>query len=168
MNPQSLADLLLPCPFCGGAPAIGEWASGKSKDWPDATAIECQSGLGHCPINPGYSAFTRAEAITAWNTRQAAAEVRGGVKRGQYATDFGELRRTSSVGSIIPGGSWNTAIHQGSILIGSNLTSDHDYQLKVGTADSNQSITLTYEQWLAATVALCPQPLPSPPGAVGD
>lgn len=66
---------LMPCPFCGAEPMIGQWKQGVSEQWPDATAIECGSDLGDCPVNPSYCCYTREETIAAWNTRPAAQAV---------------------------------------------------------------------------------------------
>lgn len=44
-------------------------------------------------------------------------------------------------------GSRNDCRHSHSILIGSDLTSDRDYQLKIGQGDNCVSIDIVPEQW---------------------
>jgi hypothetical protein len=56
------------CPFCGATPNIGAWAA-ASEVWPNATAVECSSGLDDCPVNPCADGYDREAAIAAWNRR---------------------------------------------------------------------------------------------------
>lgn len=65
---------LRPCPWCGKGPNIGPWGAQDLNAWPGATAIECSSDLHDCPVNPSVTGYTRAEAITAWNTRHGAGD----------------------------------------------------------------------------------------------
>ncbi len=72
--------VLLPCPWCGKKPNIGQWGAQDLTAWPDATAIECSSDLHDCPVNPSVTGYTRAEAIAAWNTRTHSAEIAGALR----------------------------------------------------------------------------------------
>lgn len=62
------------CPWCGKEPNIGPWGAQDLNAWPGATAIECSSDLHDCPVNPSVTGYTRAEAITTWNTRHGAGD----------------------------------------------------------------------------------------------
>ncbi len=92
MNPQSLADLLLPCPFCGSPATL--WGELRSI-YPH---VVCDSEA--CKAC-GPALYSVEAAITAWNTRQAAAEVRGGGWRaidGQFGHEVsrsGAIRRVA-------------------------------------------------------------------------
>jgi len=60
---------LLPCPFCGSAPALNSWTD----YWPDRVQIcceneDCQIEGVHTPVDDGW---TCDKAIAAWNTRAA-------------------------------------------------------------------------------------------------
>jgi Lar family restriction alleviation protein len=61
---ERMADLL-PCPFCGGTPALQSWTPDDGDD--HAHWIECQS----CKIEQMALFDTPAEAIAAWNRRAA-------------------------------------------------------------------------------------------------
>lgn len=58
-----------PCPFCGERPEVSRWSSGYAAGHNDATAIQCSSDLYDCPVQPIISAYTKDEALAAWNMR---------------------------------------------------------------------------------------------------
>jgi Lar family restriction alleviation protein len=55
---------LLPCPFCGEAASVFDDAN-------HSTAWEAACCNSHCSAQPSVWGVTRAEAVTAWNTRAA-------------------------------------------------------------------------------------------------
>ena len=63
---------LKPCPFCGSEAVMGPWAAARAKGHAEATAVECVGDLYDCPVQPGATGWTEAEAIAAWNRREPA------------------------------------------------------------------------------------------------
>lgn len=60
--------------------------------------------------------------------------------------DFNQFEATA-LESVIVGGSGNFCRHHHSILIGVNLESDRDYQLKIGSGENAVSIDIVPEQY---------------------
>ncbi len=93
--------VLLPCPFCGKKPNIGQWGAQDLTAWPDATAIECSSDLHDCPVNPSVTGYTRAEAIAAWNTRAHSAEIAGALRDAERLDALERLLESTNDGMIL-------------------------------------------------------------------
>lgn len=95
--------------------------------------------------------LAKARASLVEHTRNAGAPAMGGTKRGTYAVDLQPIHAISagSIARLCPSGTnmaaaansvaigaKNQAKHPDAILIGDGLVSDHNGQIKIGTADS--------------------------------
>lgn len=56
--------------------------------------------------------------------------------------------------SVIAGGSGNVATHSNAILLGSNLRSDHPFQIKIGVGDEAVSFDLNREDYVKARAGI--------------